>query len=210
VIDSSDSSLPATPSRSTEANASPRTPTGRLQPNSAFRQWSSSAAEPETAERQSTPDPDVIATPALPEVSHPEPTELVSAVPAASAAGSELRSEDLEPEVPRQSRSRSTGRSGVDRKSAKRSSSGHSRVPGSTRGPRRTSSTYAELAAIDLESAAVAGSSLRELSGLLLAFGLSLVLTQASLWWLVGIDPVGLAPFFSPWLPSIVPPGLRP
>jgi hypothetical protein len=65
------------------------------------------------------------------------------------------------------------------------------------------------LAAIDLESVHVDGSSFRELSGLLLAFGLSVALTQASLWWVVGVDPLGVAPLIEQWLPGLVPTGLR-
>jgi hypothetical protein len=49
------------------------------------------------------------------------------------------------------------------------------------------------------------GTQLRDVTGLLLAFGLSLMLTQAGLWWVAGIDPLGIAPTFSSWLPNVVP-----
>ncbi|MBL8892209.1 MAG: hypothetical protein JNL67_19695 [Planctomycetaceae bacterium] len=45
---------------------------------------------------------------------------------------------------------------------------------------------------------------------LFLAFTVSLLLTQAGLWWVAGVDPLGLAPWVSSWAPWVVPSGLRP
>lgn len=45
---------------------------------------------------------------------------------------------------------------------------------------------------------------------LLLAFTFSLLLTQAGLWWVAGVDPFGIAPWVSSWAPWLVPSGLRP
>lgn len=251
MTDSSESSLPSPANRPNAAAASPRTPTGRLQPKSAFRQWNPNSLErqpgnppsesaarqsvsvraewgapiPELVERELSQYPAGIASPsppestplaasppevAPPEVSPPDLPASASASPAEAVGAVESRSAEPEHEEPTPRRRRSTGSSGADRQPTHRSSSGRSRVTGASRVPRRDSSSYADLAAIDLESAAVAGSSFRELSGLLLAFGLSILLTQASLWWLVGVDPLGLAPLVSHWMPGVVPPDLRP
>ncbi len=53
-----------------------------------------------------------------------------------------------------------------------------------------------------------AGTRVRDVVGLLLAVAVSLMLTQAGLWWVAGIDPLGLAPIFSGWIPNVVPPTL--
>jgi hypothetical protein len=47
-----------------------------------------------------------------------------------------------------------------------------------------------------------------DLVGWMGALAVSVLLTQLSLWWLVGVDPLGLAPVVSPWLPIAVPGGL--
>lgn len=50
-----------------------------------------------------------------------------------------------------------------------------------------------------------AGTRVRDVAGLLLAVAVSLMLTQAGLWWVAGIDPLGLAPVISGWIPNVVP-----
>jgi ribosomal protein S27E len=50
-----------------------------------------------------------------------------------------------------------------------------------------------------------AGTRVRDVAGLLVAVAISLMLTQAGLWWVAGIDPLGLAPVISGWIPNVVP-----
>lgn len=45
---------------------------------------------------------------------------------------------------------------------------------------------------------------------LLVAFTFSLLLTQAGLWWVAGVDPLGIAPWVPSWASWLVPSGLRP
>lgn len=49
------------------------------------------------------------------------------------------------------------------------------------------------------------GTRIRDVIGLFTALACSVLLTQVSLWWLVGIDPLGLGPTIADWAPSIVP-----
>lgn len=53
------------------------------------------------------------------------------------------------------------------------------------------------------------GTRFRDVVGLLFAVALSLLLTQAGLWWVAGVDPLGLAPFVSGWFPNVVPQSLH-
>jgi phage FluMu protein Com len=49
------------------------------------------------------------------------------------------------------------------------------------------------------------GTRIRDVIGLFTGLACSVLLTQVSLWWLVGIDPLGLGPTIADWAPSIVP-----
>lgn len=60
------------------------------------------------------------------------------------------------------------------------------------------------------EEVSTEGTRLRDVTGLLLAFGLSLLLTQLGLWWVAGIDPLGFGPTVAGWFPQAVPQTLTP
>lgn len=64
----------------------------------------------------------------------------------------------------------------------------------------------------DVEEPAIesVGTRFRDVVGLLFALAVSLLLTQAGLWWVAGVDPLGVAPLVSGWLPNVVPQSLRP
>jgi DNA-directed RNA polymerase subunit RPC12/RpoP len=67
---------------------------------------------------------------------------------------------------------------------------------------RRSNTVESESDAVEAE---VEGTRLRDVTGLVLAVGLSLVLTQAGLWWGAGVDPLGLWPYVSGWFPNLAP-----
>ncbi len=229
-FESPDSSQQASPIPPDAAPAPPRTPTGRLQPTSAFPQRNSSRVTPQPAASQEESEafpggPGSVApayampksaqgaggraggatlpTSASPVTTLPSsPAPPTPPIPATARQGGEESVEAPASGTEGRRHSRSSNRS----QSRRGSSAGRA---SSRKGAGREATQLAELAAIDLESVHVDGSSFRELSGLLLAFGLSVALTQASLWWVVGVDPLGVAPLIEQWLPGLVPTGLR-
>ncbi len=228
-LESADSSQQASPVPPDAAAAPPRTPTGRLQPTSAFRQRNSSPVTPQpgSSQEESTALPDeprsvapasgmpnsppfaagtTLPAPASPTTTPPSgPAPPAAPSPATVGQGGEESVAPAASGAEGRRRSRSSHRS----QSRRGSAAGRANSRNSTRVTQREGTQFSELAAIDLDSAHVDGSSLRELSGLLMAFGLSVALTQASLWWVVGVDPLGIAPLIEQWLPGVVPPGLR-
>jgi len=182
---------------------------------------------------QITPGQDVSPRAKSPEIRPPrvEPTgRLTGSVPnpvarvTAEAIGEDLESApeaavDLKPE----SAAQPSGTAGEEHPARRsRHSARHSESRSRRTGRRRTTnrSGWNEIGVDGLPIRRTERSPATELAGeteptsprdvirLLAAFGVSLVLAQLSVWWLVGIDPLGLAPPLSPWLPLIVPEGL--
>ncbi len=124
----------------------------------------------------------------------------------------------------RRSRSRSdssiTGHSSTGHSSTGNSSTGHSSMGRSSRSRRERSQREPSWNEIGVDGLPirdaeeydneeleneVTGTSYRDVLGLFTALGCSLLLTQVSLWWFIGIDPLGLGPVVSNWAPSVVP-----
>lgn len=211
--ESTDSSLSNHSSPPEAAALPPRTPTGRLQPASAFR--------PAPAATHRGPVSSSVAQSDAPTGSAPHPeaepqSSLLNETDSIAVAAMDQSAISPEPAAAQADAANSDPSSG--RRSRRSSQGSPSRRSPSTRVHRRgtprarslDAAGMGELAALDAEADSPPGSSLRELSGLLLAFALSVALTQASLWWVVGVDPLGAAPAISQWVPGIVPPGLRP
>lgn len=197
----------------------PRTPTGRLQPTSAFRPSVAMTHTPPNKSAEVGHRPQVLAPPQVtPPQAELPPTNADTVLETEQAAVGETsidRDTFVATPASVEDATAPTSRARRSRRTSHGSSSRHSH---STGGRRRgmpherdlDATGSGGLAALESQATTLPGSSMRELSGLLLAFALSVALTQASLWWVVGVDPLGTAPVISQWVPGIVPPGLQP
>ncbi|MDP1560081.1 MAG: hypothetical protein Q8M16_01670 [Pirellulaceae bacterium] len=187
--------------RPTESRA--HSPTGRLKPVNFFGdtvksptvQVVSTLASPTAAPATELEKPPAVTSKAVEQVDAPglPPTETQ---PVAKRSAEDSNLSDKEPG---RQRSRRRG------SSSRRSSSDRSWNEIGVDGLPIKQDSEVEEPAIDS-----VGTRFQDVAVLLFALAVSLVLTQAGLWWVAGVDPLGLAPVVSGWLPNLVPQSLRP